>query len=65
MNKQYFAQEVVSDDDYENSGEIDDVLFPLQAMIEQFLDANPDTRWINVGFSEDGVTTRNITIGRK
>jgi len=61
----YQTQEVVGPTPHDVTGTIGDVLASLALDIETFLDDNPDCRWINVGFSDDGTTVSNVAISRK
>ena len=64
-NEQYVTQEVIGKTPHDVTGTLEQVLQSLEQDIRIFLDDNPDTRWINVGFSDDGDTVSNIAISRK
>ncbi len=63
----YAASEVIDDVNHpyaHTADSVEEILRGMTNTITNFLDANPDCRWINVGFSNDGVTERNIAISR-
>ena len=60
----YNAQEVIAPAGYYTEGDtVAEVLAKLEPMITLFLDDGDHTKWVNVGFSDDGVTKSSIAIG--
>ncbi len=65
MSKKYSADESVSNDAFHLEGEeLSQIMKVIDPMIRDFCAKDPLTRWVNITFSADGVTTRNIAISQ-
>ena len=65
MSKEYSASETVSDAPFVLEGQqLSQIMKVLDPMIREFCKGDPLVRWVNVSFSVDGVTERNIAISQ-